>query len=402
MKPDPINRVESDSQPSSKPTGKRLSSLERLEREPFGFDFFQAIRLLELAASAATQAGEMQSNNPVGEDFAPSSEVVRFRVAASQSFPGSSIMAFVPASRVAGNGKHGVTNSVGSPAQMTVSFLGLTGPSGVLPQHYTQRLIDQLHEDDGMREFFDIFNHRILSQFYRVWKKYHFAISFEAKSRTEKPIDQRDLGDLFTYGLYSLVGMGTGDLRQRQAFPDRGMLYYAGQFAHNPPTAVSLERMLTAYFGLVSQVNQFQGQWLPLNRDDQTSLASRGDLGGGNGGLGSGNNQLGVTAVAGERVWSIENKFRVRLGPLDYSQFWDLSPTGSQLTHLSQMIRTYVGFDLEFDVQVVLRRDEVPACQLAGDSQVSPHLGWNTWIQSMPRQRDAEDAVFQVEGLPVG
>ena len=158
--------------------------------------------------------------------------------------------------------------------------------------------------------------------------------------------------------------------------------------------------MIGAYFGLRTEVIQFLGRWLSLSRDDQTSLVSRGDLGGGNGGLGSGNNQLGVTAVAGERVWSIENKFRVRLGPLDYAQFWKLTPAGSQLSCLAQMIRTYVGFDLEFDVQLVLRRDEVPACQLAGDGQVGPHLGWNTWIRSLSMKRDAADAVFQVEGLP--
>jgi type VI secretion system protein ImpH len=407
------------------PAAKQISSLERLAREPYGFDFFQAVHLLELAASTQrnTSSAEVENGqsvkpvaiNPVGGDFAPSSEVVRFGATASQGFPGSTITAFVPSSKGKGRGQKG------APAEMTVSFMGLTGPSGVLPQHYTQRLIDQLREDEGMKDFFDLFNHRIVSHFYRVWKKYHFAISYEAyskaKSKTfrkaksqtfketktpaKQPIDHRDLGDLFTYGLYCLVGMGTGGLRQRQQFPDQGLLYYAGQFARNPPTAISLERMLGAYFSLQIEVIQFLGQWLSLSRDDQTSLTSLGDLGGGIGnGLGGGNNQLGVTAVAGERVWSIENKFRVRIGPLDYAQFEKLTPHGDQLSCLAQMIRTYVGFDLEFDVQLVLRHVQVPACQLASDAPAGPHLGWNTWARSMPMQHNAEDAVFQVEGLP--
>ena len=61
-----------------------------------------------------------------------------------------------------------------------------------------------------MRDFFDLFNHRIISHFFRAWKKYRFAIAYEAEARKERPMDGRRLGDVFTYGLYSLLGMGTG------------------------------------------------------------------------------------------------------------------------------------------------------------------------------------------------
>ena len=155
MTSNPINPDECQLRPCKDPTGSKLSSLERLASEPFSFDFFQAVHLLESAASTQTRASDTSSTNPIGEDFAPSSEAVRFRAAASQSFPGSTIAAFVPANKVTEN------SETESPPQMTVSFMGLTGPSGVLPRHYTQQLIDQLREDKGMREFFDIFNHRI-------------------------------------------------------------------------------------------------------------------------------------------------------------------------------------------------------------------------------------------------
>ena len=41
------------------------------------------------------------------------------------------------------------------PAQMTVTFLGLTGPRGTLPYHYTELLLDRVlrHRDHTLRDF---------------------------------------------------------------------------------------------------------------------------------------------------------------------------------------------------------------------------------------------------------
>ena len=387
MTPDGANLPAPPQAASMVPWRRHLSTLQQLAQEPYAFEFFQAVRLIELATCYRAVGDDAPTANPVGEDFAPGSESVRFRAAASQSFPGSDITEFTPASQGP------PPRQARTPAQMTVSFMGLTGPSGVLPRHYTQRLIDQLREDHGMREFFDIFNHRVISQFYRVWKKYHFPISYEAQARQSYRANDRPIDDPFTFGLYCLVGIGTDGLRRRQEIPDEGLLCYAGLFAHHPRNAVSLERMVSDYFGLPTDVLQFRGQWLWLSTADQTRLSAVGQTGGDN-------NQLGVTAIVGERVWGMENKFRVRLGPLSYADFWKLTPGGSQLIPLSQLVRSYVGSDLDFEVQPVLRREEVPSCQLAADGDIGPHLGWNTWIRSVAMQRDAEDAVFQVEGWP--
>jgi type VI secretion system protein ImpH len=372
--------------------GERGSSvLDRLVQVPYGFDFFQVVRLIELAGTSQAETDEWCGSNHVGEDFAPSTESVRFRVAATQGFPGSEIVSLIPPR------KGGDSGDVRFPAQMTVTFLGLTGPSGVLPQHYTQRLIDQLREDDGMREFLDIFNHRTVSLFYRAWKKYRFPIAYEAESRSrQQPVrevrGERELDDPFSFGMYSFIGLGTGALRGRQEIPDERFLYYAGQFAQHPRTAVSLERMIGDYFGWPTKILQFIGQWLELRGVDRTRLSSDAALG---------NNCLGATAVAGERVWGIENKFRVRLGPLSYSEFRELIPGRRWLSSLAQFVRSYVGPDLEFDVQLVLRQDEVPACRLAGEDEAGSHLGWDCWLRGQaPLDREADDSVFQVEGYP--
>ena len=180
--------------------------------------------------------------------------------------------------------------------------------------------------------------------------------SYESVARLEGPEHE----DSFTQGIYSLVGLGTDGLRRRQAFDDEALLFYAGHFVHYPRCAISLEILLGDYFGLPVQVRQFQGQWLCLAADDQSSLPSR-EMPQGL------NTKLGSNVVAGERVWNVESKLRVRVGPMGYADFRRFLPSGEALTEIVQMTRTYVGPQFDLDIQLVLKGPEAPWCRLGGD-----------------------------------
>jgi type VI secretion system protein ImpH len=199
--------------------------------------------------------------------------------------------------------------------------------------------------------------------------------------------------DLLTRCLYCLLGLGTDRLRGRLEFDDEAFLFYAGHFAHRPRSALALESVLADYFELPLQIKQFLGQWLYLRESDQSALPSprrpRGL-----------NTQLGVNVVAGERVWGIQSKFRARFGPLGYREFCRFLPSGDALRPVCQMIRCYVGPEYDFDVQPVLKAEEVPWCCLGGDGDSPARLGWNTWIRSRTLRQDVSDAVFSLEGLP--
>lgn len=355
------------------------AAADRLFEEPFAFDFFQAVRLLERLEPTRRQ---------IGGDGPPAREAVRFRAHLSMSFPPSSIYALDPPA--AGR----------TVPAMTVAFMGLTGPSGVLPRHYTELLmrLDRERKDDekyAPRAWLDLFNHRLISLFYRAWAKYRFPVAYERGC-------DRGREDDFTTALFSLIGLANRSLRNRlhvaagarvlAQVEDLGLLYYAGFLAHRPRNAVSLEAMLADWFGLPVRVEQFRGQWLKLD----PSSCSR--LGGGRS-----NNQLGTDLVAGERVYDCQSKFRIRIGPLSYAQFLEFLPDRAPsearkafflLCHLT---RLYVGPELDFDVQPVLRAADVPECQLGAADGPGARLGWNTWIRSAPHPRDAEDAVFAGE-----
>jgi len=364
--------------------GAAVTLAERLLAEGYAFDFFQAVRLLEKLAP---------ERRPVGREATPRTEATRFRAHLALSFPASSIYQIEPAA-----------GPVPMPT-MTVTFMGLTGPNGVLPRHYTEMLMRARDvrgpERYVARDWFDLFNHRLISLFYRAWTKYRFWLSYERGEYAQPD------PDLFTESIYSLIGLGDRSLRRRlrvavrvksdEPQPERvlarvedlALLYYAGLLAHRPRCAVSLERLLEDYFGICVRVLQFQGQWLQLDAESQSRFSTEG-----------GNTELGMNVVVGERVWDIRSTIRIRLGPLNYSQFVSFIPDQAPVAErknvfkLMHLVRLYVGPELKVEVQLILRGSEIPPCQLRRTATEGPRLGWNCWFSNRPMPRDSEDAVF--------
>jgi type VI secretion system protein ImpH len=345
----------------------RPSLIERLFREPERFRFFQAVRVLERAsAREAVEDVRIERRRPVGEDADPAAEVVRFRAVPSLSFPPAEIASLKEA-----NG-HG--------PEMTVSFLGLAGPSGVLPAHYTSTIIRTVREKSlSLRDFLDVFNHRLLSLFWRAWAKYRLPIAYEHGAGRG--------GDAITDTLRALAGIGGEHLAGRARVGDETLLHYAGHLSHFPRSAAGLGAMLSDYFGRPVRVQQFFGRWLALAPGERSRLASRAQPSGSY-------CTLGVDATLGERVWDVQGSFRLHIGPLSYAQFLGFMPEGDDLTRLGELTKLYAGPDLSFDVQLTLRKEEVPRLRLAGGGPAAPRLGWNTWLRHEPEWRDRDDAVF--------
>ena len=361
----------------------------RLAEQPYQFEFFQAVRVLERMArqraesSSLAHASGCEAWVPVGADGPPKRETVRFRALVSHAFPPSEVCSLKLREDHGGEPEAPL-------AEMTVAFMGLTGPSGVLPQHYTQLVIERVRrKDESLRDFLDLFNHRFISLFFRAWEKYRLPAAFERALSDPDAADE----DLFTRALYCLVGLGTERLRGRLRFPDPVFLYFSGHCAHRRPTVAALESMIEEYFQLPVRVLQFEGQWLYLSAEDQTQMPAARDPDGRN-------CRLGWDVVVGQRVWSVENKFRVRLGPLDYESFCRFTPLGDGLVPLCQLIRCRVGPEFDFDIQPVLKADEVPWCRAGGDERSASRLGWNTWLRSRPMPADGDEAVFVNEGNP--
>lgn len=357
---------------------------ELLYKEGYRFEFFQAVRLMELKAAVG---------RGVGGTTPPQHEPVRFRGLPSLSFPPSAIHELEKG-----------TSERPTPS-MTITFFGLLGVAGAMPRHYTELILRHEKESRGaevgaLRDWFDLFNHRLVSLFYRAWRKYRFWLPFERREGNGlEP-------DAYTRCFSSLVGLGMPGLRDRLVaktrdpgfgqtprelarVDDKAIVYYGGLFAQRVHNAVSLEALLEDYFRLPVEVRQFQPQWLNLDDGNRSHLGEAGC-----------NNALGIDTVAGQRVLDVQGRICIRVGPLTYEQFAKFlpdrsaTPDGKACYRLGFLQRLYVGQEFEVDLQLVLRADEAPDCQLPESAADGPQLGWNTWLFSQTPAADRDDPVF--------
>lgn len=311
-----------------------------LEHEPWRFEFFQAVRLLERL---------LGSRSRVGYFVPPSTEVVQFGAPSSTAFPASDIAA--------------LQQREDNPPKMTVAFIGLTGPNGVLPGVYDELIETELRDKKSkvFPDFLDIFNHRITSLFYRAWSKYRFETGFE-----------RGEQDLLSRCLLALIGLGTSGLQKRQKVIDDVLLYYSGLLGAHQRSAVGLKQILNEYFGVKVEIEQFAGRWRRLGRQACTYLNETNRP----------SEKLGYGVVVGDEMWDPQSNVRIKLGPLTMTQYMDFLPHGTAYEPLRAIVRFYSGTGIDFEAQLVLKREEVPACELGSESESGPRLGWVTWMKS--------------------
>jgi type VI secretion system protein ImpH len=326
---------------------------EQLRDESYRFEFFQAVRLLERL---------FPGQAPVGTFVPPAQEVVRFQAGTGLVFPASEIQALALAEK--------------GPALMKVNFMGLTGPEGVLPLCYTSLLVERGQaRDTAPSDFLNIFNHRMISLFYQAWQKYRFAIAYERGGR-----------DRFSRYLLALIGLGTPGLSDRLEVRDDSLLYYAGLLAQRPRSAVALEQLLSDYFEVPVEVEQFAGGWYPLDANTQTQIGS-----------GSGySEQLGVGAVVGNEVWDQTARVRIRIGPLSLAEYKDFLPAGSAFGPLQALTRFFASEEFDFEIRLILKRQEVPRCELGAEGEGAPRLGWVTWAKTKEMAVDRADTILQL------
>jgi type VI secretion system protein ImpH len=325
---------------------------EQLRNEPWAFDFFQAVRLLTLLQA---------DRAPIGEFARPHEEAVRIGSHASLSFPASEIQS--------------LKWDQETPPFVRVNFWGLIGPLGVLPSPYTELVAERRRSrDSALGDFLDIFHHRMASLFYKAWEKSHFTIGFERHN--DEPL---------TRSLFALVGLGTPGLRDRQTIADETFLFYSGLYGMATRPAVALEAILSDYFDVRVKIEQFVGVWRHLDEADCSFLDS-GPVE---------NYQLGRGAVVGDEVWDRHSRARIQIGPLPVDRYLDFLPDGSAYEPLRALTKAYCGADTEFEVQLILEREQVPACQLSETGPGGPRLGWLTWLKSKPEiGRDPGDTVL--------
>ena len=124
------------------------------------FNFYRFCQLLEQ---------QMSDKPPLGSTFSPKDDPVRFRPHPGMGFPVSELKAV-----------ESDPNHPGKPPTVRTTFMGLYGVDSPLPSSYVDDITQRREGHEGLEAFLDIFNHRMMTQFYRIWRKYSYPATFEA------------------------------------------------------------------------------------------------------------------------------------------------------------------------------------------------------------------------------
>ncbi len=345
--------------------GIKSSPLEKLISRPSLFNFFQVIRLFEKGSFLDKAQPMPMPTAYIGDTALAHQEVVRLKNKTSLSFPVAGVYNVEPATFDT------ETSNLTQP-NLTVSILGLTGILGALPQYYTDFILSQKRlGNTTLADFLDIFDHRLLSFYYRAWAKKRIFINYEKQQQNSNK------DDYYALILKSLHGNGlTSSNEDFQASLSNTSVFYAGILAQQPRSACGLTRLLKSYLSLDVSIRQCEGEWLRLEKHDRTILGSKRLY-----------NQLGKTALLGQKVWSVNNKFTLVIGPVDYETFQCFIPCSAFLNNLNTLIKYYINNNLKYCINLILKKNNVPKCRLNNSFQ----LGWNTWLITKSPYHDKND-----------
>jgi type VI secretion system protein ImpH len=322
--------------------------LDALARAPEAFEWFAALRLLERAHPQAPR---------LGRSTRPADDPVRLRHSPSLAFAPRDIDRVEPARG-------------GRPPALHGLVLGLFGPNAPLPLHLTEYALQRQRNarDQSLVAFADVFHHRMLALFYRAWADAQPVV------QADRPDDDR-----FRGYLGALVGLATPGLQGRDALPDDQRRHFAGRLLPLARNREGLRGLLEQALRVPVQVIEFVAEWMRLPRDAHLQLggAARSSV-------------LGRSAVLGAQVRGCQHRFRLRIGPLDLATFRHWLPGGRALDQLTAAVRGYVGDAQAWDVQLVLRADQVPRMRLGR----SGRLGLDGWMgQRAWSVADADEVV---------
>jgi type VI secretion system protein ImpH len=302
-----------------------LGDLEELPR----YGFFPLMQLIEQHYADAPHIGSTKE---------PARDIVRFRATPLLSFPAEEIAEV----RQVTKGSERL--------DVLVNMLGLHGPSSPLPPFYTE-LVMYADGVGAVGDFFDFFNHRLVSLLLHIWRYNRHHLRFEGGS-----LDPISSIVAALFGL--LPGANTADEREWRA----RLLPHAGTLALGSRSARLVADIIASHLDIPVKVEEFIWREIDLPEEAEWHL-------------GITKQQLGFDTVVGAKMPDIAGKFRLRLGPLSNAQFHSLLPGRPAHATLCRLISVILRDPLAWDLHFELAPDAAPQWSL-GEGE----LGWSTLI----------------------
>lgn len=272
----------------------------------------------------------------IGEAKLPAKDVAAMVHAPSLAFPSATLAAIH-----VGN----------SHATVEGHWLGLTGPMGPLPLHLTEYAAYERRysRQQPFGHFLDVISGRMLQLFYRAW-----AVTVPAAS-----LDRLD-DDHFGRKIAALSGAEDGAVKD-SAFPAHARLRNAALFA-SPRSPSGIADALSGLVRLPVRIVEYVERWRDVDPADRSRL-------------GGSFATLGRDALAGRRVCTVEEAFRVVVHVATARDHQDLLPGGARYALLVEAIDAFSPPQLEWEIELAVAEKAMRPARLGA----SARLGWSSW-----------------------
>lgn len=315
-------------------------SLKQINTNLHKYNLFSILRHLEL---------NQDSSKPlIGETVSPSQDLFRLQQNPSMSFCFKNI---------------DTVSYRDNRFQIAINEIGLLGPNSPLPSHLIEFIFQRKHQhgDSAWAGFVNMLQHRILTMFYRSWMNAQSVISLENKG-----------ADKFSRYLASLAGFAV--LEQDNQYVNYfSKLYFTGYCLPRNRSMNSFESLLSQYFSTSISIKENVGQWFKLPKSEQTRLGADKRY------------TLGDGLILGSKIYDVQTKFRIVIGALSLKEYESFFKSEFNAYRLVEWVRSYVGEEYTWDVQLILAKEEVPQLILGGTNR----LGLTTWLGKVEEDVDS-------------
>lgn len=283
------------------------------------YQLFQLLRLLESRSPQAV---------PIGESGPAAAEAVRLRPSVELSFPTSETVATEPAQSPTGTARTVVTANV----------TGLYGVGSPLPRSYLHQVLLQADGEPQQRDFLDIIHHRVLSLWYRSYRRQHYEQSFA-----------EDGTDLLSRALLDWIGVPSGATEEQLGTSPLRLLRYLGLLIARTRTKSGLETILREELGQPLRVETTPlrmvrlppSQWPTMSNDPQKRAA------------------LGRDLLIGSRHLDRQTSLRIHVGPVSYPTLLACWPGATLHRRLHALSAFYLRQPLRLTICVAVPRTEL-------------------------------------------
>ncbi|MDO6410081.1 type VI secretion system baseplate subunit TssG [Pantoea phytobeneficialis] len=279
--------------------------MPRFENELHRLNFYRFCQLIEHLH---------RDNPPLGSTSHPGDDPVRLLPHPGMGFPASELKAL----------EYGE-----GPPVVRTTFLGLYGVDAPMPGVYLDDIAQRSEGHEGLQGFLDIFNHRVLTQFYRIWRKYSYPATFEAGGKDET-----------SQSLLGLIGLGIPGTGKQIATPISRFLALLGVMRQPGRTAegiAALVRLLAPQTSVQVQPHSLR----PVPVSEPRGLSEPGLL-------------LDGNLPLGDEVMDVSSQLLINLQTdcADEARCW--LPDGLLYQDFQVMLRVYLGWRYTARIRLTL------------------------------------------------